>query len=152
MRVNKKKLEDFCEEFLYPFVILYGLEDAFLGVAEFHDDHKILLYDKEMIYCCFSRQGYPTDIIKEKFEKFFEFWQDLQNAEEGVFSGQSEQVIKRHLPALVTRFKDGVNPILKTVSYKEHPKGGEITIPLKEIIEGNEQSIDDIISEAGDQL
>ena len=130
MNLKKKDIEEFCEDFLYPFVILYGLENAFLGVAEFYNGHKILIYDKEMIYSCFSEQGYPPDIIEEKFLKFFEFWKELQKTPEGVFSGQKEDVIKKHLPALVTRFKNGVNPILETISYKESPESEKKELKL----------------------
>ena len=145
MKINKKKVERFCEEFLYPFVILYGLEEAFLGVAEFYDGHKILLYDREMVYCCFSKQGYPPDVIEEKFLQFYEFWNDLQKTPEGVFSGQSEEIIKKHLPALVTRFKDGVNPILETIDYKKNPNSAKQEIKLKEIIEENEREIKQLL-------
>ena len=145
MKINKKKVEKFCEEFLYPFVILYGLEEAFLGVAEFYDGHKILLYDREMVYCCFSKQGYPPDVIEEKFLQFYEFWNDLQKTPEGVFSGQSEEIIKKHLPALVTRFKDGVNPILETISYKKSPNSTKQELKLKEIIEENEREIKQLL-------
>ena len=150
--VNKEKLEKFCEDFLYPFVILYGLEEAFLGVAEFYDGHKILVYEKEMIYCCFSKQGYPPDVIEEKFEKFFDFWHKQQETPDGVFSGQTEEVIKKHLPVLVTRFKDGVNPILNTISYQESPKSEVRELHLKEIIEEDERTINNVVSETREQL
>ena len=54
MGVKKEHIEEFCQDFQYPVIILYGLEEAFLGIAELFNGHKILLYDKEMIYCCFS--------------------------------------------------------------------------------------------------
>ena len=145
MKINKKKVEKFCEELLYPFVILYGLEEAFLGVAEFYDGHKILLYDREMVYCCFAKQGYPPDVIEEKFLQFYEFWNELQKTPEGVFSGQSEEIIKKHLPALVTRFKDGVNPILETISYKKSPNSAKQELKLKEIIEENERELKQLL-------
>tara|TARA_Y100000034_G_C6830661_1_gene374900 strand:+ start:20 stop:487 length:468 start_codon:yes stop_codon:yes gene_type:complete len=152
MNLKKKDIEEFCEDFLYPFVILYGLENAFLGVAEFYNGHKILIYDKEMIYSCFSEQGYPPDIIEEKFLKFFEFWKELQKTPEGVFSGQKEDVIKKHLPALVTRFKNGVNPILETISYKESPESEKKELKLKEQIIEDERRTNNVLSETRDLL
>ena len=152
MNIAKEDIEEFCEEFQYPFIILYGLERAFLGVAELYNNHKLLLYDREMIFQCFTEQGYPIDIIEEKFNKFFEFWRELQNQSEGVFSGQTEKTIKRHLPALVTRFKKGINPILENISYKESPNSEKKDLKLKEMLEEDERETTTILRETGDTL
>ena len=152
MNIAKEDIEEFCEEFQYPFIILYGLEKAFLGVAELYNNHKLLLYDREMIFQCFTEQGYPIDIIEEKFNKFFEFWRELQNQPEGIFSGQTEEIIKRHLPALVTRFKKGINPILENISYKESPNSEKKDLKLKEMLEEDERETTTILRETGDTL
>tara|TARA_R110002020_G_scaffold227818_1_gene438477 strand:+ start:1326 stop:1811 length:486 start_codon:yes stop_codon:yes gene_type:complete len=152
MSVSKEDVEDFCEEFQYPFIILYGLEKAFLGIAELYNSHKLLLYDREMIFHCFTDQGYPIDVIEEKFNKFFEFWKELQSQPEGVFSGQKEEIIKRHLPALVTRFKKGINPILENISYRESPHSEEKDLKLKEMLEEDERDSKTVLRETGDTL
>jgi hypothetical protein len=152
MSVAKEDVEDFCNEFQYPFVILYGLEEAFLGVAELYNKHLLLLYDREMVFTCFSKQGYPLDVIEEKFKKFFEFWKELQTQSEGVFSGQTEEIIKRHLPALVTRFKTGINPLLENVSYKESPDLESKDLKLKEMLEEDERDSKTILRETGETL
>jgi len=152
MNIAKEDIEEFCEEFQYPFIILYGLEKAFLGVAELYSNHKLLLYDREMIFQCFTDQGYPVDTIEEKFINFFEFWRELQNKSEGVFSGQTEETIKRHLPALVTRFKKGINPILENISYKESPNSEKKDLKLKEMLEEDERETTTILRETGDTL
>ena len=116
MSVNKEDIEEFCEEFQYPFIILYGLEKAFLGVAEFYNDHKLLLYDKEMIFHCFTDQGYPIDIIEKKFNKFFEFWRELQSNPDGVFSGQTEdpyRLLRARLPQEIT------DDVVRLIAYNE---------------------------------
>ena len=33
--MSKEKIKSFCDEFSYPFIVLYGLEQAFLGVVDF---------------------------------------------------------------------------------------------------------------------
>jgi hypothetical protein len=152
MSVNKEDIESFCEEFQYPFIILYGLEEAFLGIGELYNNHKILLYDREMIFSCFSQQGYPLDVIEEKFTKFFEFWKELQTQSEGVFSGQTEELIKRHLPALVTRFKIGINPLLENITYKERPDLESKELKLKEMLETDERNSKAVLREAGETL
>ena len=105
-----------------------------------------------MIFQCFTEQGYPIDIIEEKFNKFFEFWRELQNQSEGVFSGQTEETIKRHLPALVTRFKKGINPILENISYKDSPNSEKKDLKLKEMLEEDERETTTILRETGDTL
>ncbi len=152
MSVSKEDIESFCEEFQYPFIILYGLEKAFLGIAELYNNHKILLYDREMIFHCFTEQGYPIDVIEEKFNKFFEFWKELQSQPEGVFSGQTETTIKKHLPALVTRFKNGINPILENISFRESPNSETKDVKLKEMLEEDERDTTTILRETGKTL
>lgn len=152
MGVKKEHIEEFCQDFQYPVIILYGLEEAFLGIAELFNGHKILLYDKEMIYCCFSKQGYPIDIIEEKFDKFFDFWKELASTPGGVFSGQPEETIKKHLPALVTRFKEGVNPILENISYRERPDLQKRNLKLKEMLEEDERFSKQVFSDTREEL
>ena len=105
-----------------------------------------------MIFHCFTDQGYPIDIIEKKFNKFFEFWRELQSNPDGVFSGQTEELIQKHLPALVTRFKKGIHPILEIISYKEDPNSEVKDLRLKELLKEDERESKSVLRETGETL
>ena len=102
--MSEEKVKSFCDEFNYPFIVLYGLEQAFLGIAEFWNGHKIVCYA---------------------------FWEEIQKSDE-VFKGKEEGFIKFHLPLLITRIKDGINPLLNNIVWEDE---NSEKMNLKEILE-----------------
>ena len=103
--MSKEKIKSFCDEFSYPFIVLYGLEQAFLGVVEFWNGHKIACYDKDLLWKSLYDAGLPPDVVEEKLDNFYSFWEEIQKTDE-VFKGKGEDFIKFHLPVLITRLKD----------------------------------------------
>ena len=139
--MSKEKIKSFCDEFSYPFIVLYGLEQAFLGVVEFWNGHKIACYDKDLLWKSLYDAGLPPDVVEEKLDNFYSFWEEIQKTDE-VFKGKGEDFIKFHLPVLITRLKDGISPLLNNIVW-EGKEDSEITTNLKEILEENEQKYRD---------
>ena len=133
--MNKEKVKVFCDEFDYPFIVLHGLEKSFLGVAEFWNGHKVSCYDKDLLWKCLYDAGLPPDIVEEKMENFFSFWEEIQKQDE-VFKDKEEGLIKFHLPLLISRIKDGISPLLKDVVWEEKDS---TEFDLKETIEENDR-------------
>ena len=85
--------------------------------------------------------GLPPDVVEEKLDNFYSFWEEIQKTDE-VFKGKGEDFIKFHLPVLITRLKDGISPLLNNIVW-EGKEDSEITTNLKEILEENEQKYRD---------
>ena len=137
--MSEEKVKSFCDEFNYPFIVLYGLEQAFLGIAEFWNGHKIVCYDKDLLWKSLYDAGLPPDVVEEKLDNFYSFWEEIQKSDE-VFKGKEEGFIKFHLPLLITRIKDGINPLLNNIVWEDE---NSEKMNLKEILEENEQKYRD---------
>ena len=137
--MNKEKVKRFCDEFNYPFIVLYGLEKSFLGVAEFWNGHKVACYDKDLLWKSLYDAGLPPDVIEERLENFFSFWKEIQKTDE-LFKGEKEEFIKFHLPLLITRLKDGISPLLENIVWEEEDSE---KLNLNETLEENEQKYRD---------
>ena len=133
--MNKEKVKEFCDDFNYPFIVLYGLEKSFVGIVEFWNGHTVSCYDKDFLWKCLYDAGLPPDVVDEKLENFYTFWKEVQENDE-VFKGKEEDFIKFHLPLLITRIKDGASPLLKDIVWEENEEKND----LKEIIEANERN------------
>ena len=138
--MSKEKIKSFCDEFNYPFIVLYGLEKSFLGVAEFWNGHKVVCYDRDLLWKCLYDAGIPPDVVEEKLSNFYSFWEEIQKTDE-VFKGKEENFIKFHLPLLITRIKDGISPLLNNIVWEEDDSSEKTN--LKETLEENERKYRD---------
>ena len=77
--------------------------------------------------------------MEEKLDNFYSFWEEIQKSDE-VFKGKEEGFIKFHLPLLITRIKDGINPLLNNIVWEDE---NSEKMNLKEILEENEQKYRD---------
>ena len=138
--MNKENVKNFCDEFNYPFIVLYGLEKSFLGIAEFWNGHKVSCYDRDLLWKCLYDEGLPPDVVDDKLKNFYSFWEEIQKNDE-IFKDKEEDFIKFHLPLLITRVKDGISPLLKNIVWEEEESSEKLNV--KETIEHNERNYRD---------
>ena len=93
------------------------MEISFLGIAEFWNGHKIACYDRDLLWKCLYDEGLPPDVVEEKLNNFYSFWEEIQKSDH-VFKGKEEEYIKFHLPLLITRIKEGISPLLNNIVWK----------------------------------